>query len=104
MDSATSVVLATEKDWKVTRGLADCLLIPNSVQGRIKKLRTRNSQLDSLIEYWVNTVPNASWVALVSVLYKLEEKAALVKALAKCKKVKKGMIDCLPSANHCCRC
>ena len=92
MDSATKVVLATEKDWNDAHGLADCLLIPYSVQRPIKKLRTRKTQLESLMEYWFSTVPNASWVALVSVLYKLEEKVALATALDKCKKVKKGMI------------
>ena len=67
------IVQYAQKPWDETAGLADQLRVPYSVQTGIMEKYFRK-QKEKLMEYWLNTSPNASWETLAGVLYKLNEK------------------------------
>lgn len=79
-------VLCTTKAWKnwdKNAGLADLLQVPYCIQTDIKNGRFNSPQIkishspqDKLIQYWLDTAPNASWSTLAGVLYRLKEDAA----------------------------
>ena len=62
-------------DWEV---VGSSLGVPHSKQLEIiKQLPTERGKSLALGDYWVNTVPDASWERLASVLYYSGEERAL---------------------------
>lgn len=83
VDNVTSVVLRTSKGWY--GALADSMAIPWTIQEKIMESHsTADKQTRAMVNYWVNTLHDASWTTLAGVLYQREEDSALQKALRYC--------------------
>ena len=91
VDAATRVVLITTKDWYGE--FADAMGIPWTIQEQIRG--NIQSSVDdhkrAMMEYWVTTLHDASWITLAGVLYFLGEESALQEA-KKFRKKRKGTL------------
>ena len=83
------MVTRTIKGWY--GGFGDHIAVPWTVQDRIKlEYDSIYEQKKALVEYWVNTLHDASWSTLAGVLYLMDEKAALHQAMRYLESFEKG--------------
>ena len=65
-----------------TTGLLDCLLVPQSVMDEIRDSPSYSTEEEKRIaglQYYLQTIPGASWERLAGALWSLEEEKALEK-------------------------
>ena len=81
VENVVRVISATRGEWAdgvYAYGLAGELLVPLTVQNKIKKQYTSvEDQKVALAKYWLRIVFNASWPTLIGALYFLNEREAL---------------------------
>lgn len=67
------------RDWY--GNFADSMAIPWTIQDSIReKHSTVEEQKRALMQYWINTLHDASWTTLAGVLFQMDEHSALQEA------------------------
>ena len=73
----TNVTRVLESVWDM-ENLGAVLNVPLRVQGKIgRDYATPEQRKNAMVEYWLQSVPNASWSVLAGRFYLLEKTAAL---------------------------